>query len=224
MPRLKTPSARRTRREAAAPVAAELKTEVQEFKRRRILEEARELFFANGYEATTLDAIAEALHVTKPFLYSYFRNKSEILNAICEVGITSSLQALDEAMSSDLGHREKLRAIVERVTAIVIQNQKYIVVYEREEKNLQGDESRALMRLRKQFDLRLATLLEEGTRAGEFDVEDAPLTALSIGGMITWVASWYRPLGRWSQTDVIMQMIRNVMRMVSRSAASRETT
>lgn len=225
MPHPKAAVTRRPRREGGSARTAanpELKTEVQEFKRRRILEEARELFFAHGYEATTLDAIAESLHVTKPFLYSYFRNKSEILNAICEVGITSSLRALEEAMGSDLGHREKLRAIVERVTAIVIQNQKYIVVYEREEKNLQGEESRALMRLRKQFDQRLATLLEEGTRAGEFEVEDAPLTALSIGGMITWVASWYRPLGRWSQTDVIMQMIRNVMRMVSRPGVARE--
>jgi len=225
MPHPKAAVTRRPRREGGSGRTAanpELKTEVQEFKRRRILEEARELFFAHGYEATTLDAIAESLHVTKPFLYSYFRNKSEILNAICEVGITSSLRALEEAMASDLGHREKLRAIVERVTAIVIQNQKYIVVYEREEKNLQGEESRALMRLRKQFDQRLATLLEEGTRAGEFEVEDAPLTALSIGGMITWVASWYRPLGRWSQTDVIMQMIRNVMRMVSRPGVARE--
>ena len=47
----------------------QLKTEVQEFKRLRILEEARELFFSQGYEATTLDAIAERLHVTKPFIY-----------------------------------------------------------------------------------------------------------------------------------------------------------
>ena len=73
----------------SAEKTAELKAEVQAFKRRRILEEARELFFAHGYEATTLDAIAESLQVTKPFLYSYFRNKSEILNAICEVGILS---------------------------------------------------------------------------------------------------------------------------------------
>jgi len=120
----------------------------------------------------------------------------------------------------ELGPREKLRLIVERVTAIVIQNQKYIVVYEREEKNLQAEEARLLMRLRKQFDQRLAELLEAGNRAGEFDVEDAPLTALSIAGMMTWVASWYRPLGRWSQTDVIMQMIRNVMRMVSRQGVA----
>ncbi len=207
----------------SAEKTAELKAEVQAFKRRRILEEARELFFAHGYEATTLDAIAESLQVTKPFLYSYFRNKSEILNAICEVGILSSLEALETALTMELGPREKLRLIVERVTAIVIEDQKYIVVYEREEKNLPAEESRALMRLRKQFDQRLAELLEAGTQAGEFDVEDAPLTALSIGGMITWVASWYRPLGRWSQTDVIMQMIHNVTRMVSRrSGPARE--
>lgn len=199
-----------------AEKSAELKSEVQEFKRRRILEEARELFFANGYEATTLDAIAESLQVTKPFLYSYFRNKSEILNAICEIGISSSLQALDDALATDLAPREKLRLIIEQVMAIIIKDQKYIVVYEREEKNLQPDEARALMKLRKDFGLRLAELLKAGTASGDFDVDDPLLTAVSIGGLVTWVASWYRPLGQWSQTEVIVHMIRNVERMVTR--------
>lgn len=200
----------------SAEKSAELKSEVQEFKRRRILEEARELFFANGYEATTLDAIAESLQVTKPFLYSYFRNKSEILNAICEIGISSSLQALDDALATDLAPREKLRLIIEQVMAIIIKDQKYIVVYEREEKNLQPDEARALMKLRKDFGLRLAELLKQGTASGDFDVDDPLLTAVSIGGLVTWVASWYRPLGQWSQTEVIVHMIRNVERMVAR--------
>jgi len=195
---------------------AELKAEVQEFKRRRILEASRELFFALGYEATTLDAIAEALKVTKPFIYSYFKNKSEILRAICEIGIGSSLNALDEALATSLPPREKLRMIVESVTTIIIKNQKYIVVYEREEKNLQPKDAKQLMGLRKEFGVRLARLLEAGAKAGDFDVEDPLLTAVSIGGLVTWVSSWYRPLGRWSQTDVTMHMIHNVERMVCR--------
>ena len=195
---------------------AELKAEVQEFKRRRILEASRELFFALGYEATTLDAIAEALKVTKPFIYSYFKNKSEILRAICEIGIRSSLEALDEALATSLPPREKLRMIVESVTTIIIKNQKYIVVYEREEKNLQPKDAKQLMGLRKEFGVRLARLLEAGAKAGDFDVEDPLLTAVSIGGLVTWVSSWYRPLGRWSQTDVTMHMIHNVERMVCR--------
>ena len=199
---------------------AELKSEVQEFKRRRILEASRELFFALGYEATTLDAIAEALKVTKPFIYSYFKNKSEILRAICEIGIRSSLEALDEALATSLPPREKLRMIVESVTTIIIKNQKYIVVYEREEKNLQPKDGKQLMGLRKDFGVRLARLLEAGAKAGDFDVEDPLLTAVSIGGLVTWVSSWYRPLGRWSQTDVTRHMIQNVERMVRRQPPS----
>ena len=198
----------------------ELKTEVQEFKRRRILEESRELFFALGYEATTLDAIAEGLNVTKPFIYSYFKNKSEILRAICEIGIRRSLHSLDEALATSLAPRDKLRMIVESTVSIIIKNQKYIVVYEREEKNLQPKDSKLLMALRKEFGVRLATLLEAGAASGDFDVDDPLLTAVTIGGMVTWVASWYRPLGRWSQTDVTMHMIRNVERMVSRRLPS----
>ena len=193
----------------------ELKTEVQEFKRQRILEEARELFYAHGYEGTTLDAIADVLKVTKPFIYSYFRNKSEILRAICEIGIRSSLLALDEAMATKLPPPEKLRIIVDNVTSIIIKNQKYIVVYEREEKNLDADDAQALMELRRKFGTRLATLLQSGAEAGHFDVADPLLTAVSIGGLITWVATWYRPLGRWSQTQITMHMIHNVERMVA---------
>ncbi len=195
--------------------AAELRTEVQEFKRRRILEEARELFFAHGYESTTLDAIADALNVTKPFLYSYFRNKSEILNAICEIGITKSIGALDEALATKLPPKEKLRLIVENVTTIIIRNQKYIVVYIREEKNLEAREARHLIGLRRDFDQRLAKLLEDGVASGDFDVENPLMTAVSIGGLLTWVANWYRP-GRHLQTEVVMHTIRLVDRMVSR--------
>jgi len=196
--------------------APQLKTEVQEFKRLRILEEARELFYLQGYEATTLDAIADRLKVTKPFIYSYFKNKSEILNAICHVGISRSLASLDEALASGLAPREMLRHIVEQVTSIVLANQKYIVVYLREEKNLEKKEARELLALRKEFSVRLAKLLEAGTLSNEFDVDDALLTAVLIGGMITYVATWHRPHGRWPQSEISLHMIKKVERMVMR--------
>ena len=74
----------------------ELKPSVIAYKRERILEEAGSLFFTMGYEAATLDMLAERLRVTKPFLYTYYRNKGHILSAICEVGVTESLAALDK--------------------------------------------------------------------------------------------------------------------------------
>lgn len=203
-----------SRAAAVAPKAPELRAEVQEFKRRRILEEARELFFAQGYESTTLDAIAESLNVTKPFLYSYFRNKSEILNAICEIGITESIAAQSEVLGMPLAPPEKLRLIVERVTNVVIRDQKYVVVYNREEKNLEAAEQKHLLELRKEFDVRLAKLLEEGNATGDFDVPNPRMLAVSISGMLTWVATWYRARSNYALTDVVVHMIDTVERMV----------
>ncbi|MGI9245498.1 MAG: TetR/AcrR family transcriptional regulator [Steroidobacteraceae bacterium] len=204
-----------------AAKTSDLRSEVQEFKRRRILEEARELFFAQGYESTTLDAIAESLNVTKPFLYSYFRNKSEILNAICEIGITESIAAQEEVLATALSPAEKLRLIVERVTTIVIRDQKYVVVYNREEKNLEAAEQKSLIDLRKAFDQRLARLLEEGNASGEFTVDDPRMLAVSISGMLTWVATWYRPRAPYTLTDVVLHMIQTVDRMVGRKSKSK---
>lgn len=47
----------------------------------RITESALELFVANGYEATTLDAIAEASGISRRTFFHYFDTKEDILAA-----------------------------------------------------------------------------------------------------------------------------------------------
>lgn len=49
--------------------------------RRRITESGLELFVANGYEATTLDAIAEASGIARRTFFHYFKSKEEIILA-----------------------------------------------------------------------------------------------------------------------------------------------
>jgi hypothetical protein len=121
----------------------------------------------------------------------------------------------------DITPAEKLRLIVERVTSIVIRDQKYVVVYNREEKNLEAAEQRQLMELRKLFDQRLAQLLEEGSAAGEFVLEQPRMLAVSISGMLTWVATWFRPRTTYTVTDVVMHMIQTVERMVGKKSRSK---
>ena len=48
-----------TEAKAGKRQTAPLKNEIAAYKRRRIVEEASLLFFKSGYEATTLDAVAE---------------------------------------------------------------------------------------------------------------------------------------------------------------------
>jgi AcrR family transcriptional regulator len=192
-----------------------LKEEISDFKRRRISEEACHLFYRHGYEGATIDAIAQRLDVTKPFIYSYFKNKSELLFEICETGIGLSLQALKLTEQEPRTPTERLKLLVDRVMRIIIDYQEYIVVYEREEKNLDPKVARSIRQERNLFDHRLAALLEEGTSAGEFDILDPMMTATTVSGMMTWVAFWYSPQGKWSKTEIIahvMSMIEAVVR------------
>lgn len=52
------------------------------FTRERICEAANDVFFTRGYEATTVEQIAEAAGTQRSTLYTHFRDKEEILGAI----------------------------------------------------------------------------------------------------------------------------------------------
>ena len=52
--------------------------------RQRILEAARELFWVNGYEATSVAEILEKAQVNSGSLYHYFESKEELLLAVLE--------------------------------------------------------------------------------------------------------------------------------------------
>ena len=192
-----------------------LKHEVTDFKRRRIREEASHLFFQLGYEGTTLDAIAQRLEVTKPFLYTHYANKTELLYDICQTGILQSLNAIQRVMDSPLDSAsERLSRLVEEVLDIIFEFQEFIVVYEREEKNLTANQARDIREHRSLFDHKLAEILEQGREAGEFLVCDGVLTANTIGGMMTWVALWYRPEGKQTRHQIISHTLRMVNSVV----------
>ena len=192
-----------------------LKHEVTDFKRRRIREEASHLFFQLGYEGTTLDAIAQRLEVTKPFLYTHYANITELLYDICQTGILQSLNAIQRVMDSPLDSAtERLSRLVEEVLDIIFEFQEFIVVYEREEKNLTANQAREIREHRSLFDHKLAEILEQGREAGEFLICDGVLTANTIGGMMTWVALWYRPEGKQTRHQIISHTLRMVNSVV----------
>jgi AcrR family transcriptional regulator len=60
---------------------------------RRIAEQGLKLFLTRGYEATTLDAIAEAAGISRRTFFYYFKSKEEILLAWQDGGFTETLRA-----------------------------------------------------------------------------------------------------------------------------------
>ena len=188
-----------------------IKDEVAALKRERTIAAAVELFYERGYENTTLDAVAERLGVTKPFIYAYFSSKAELLAEICGRGISSSLAAVDNALARGEGPTATLQILSESFVASVLDNQKHIAVLTREEKNLDPADYARINEKRRQFDHRLTALLRQGVEAGEFDVADPHLASLAIGGLVSWAYVWYRPAGRLSVPNLSAEMAKLIL-------------
>ncbi len=198
-----------------------MREEISAYKRDRILEEAVKLFYERGFSGTTLDDIAGKLGVTKPFIYTHFRSKVELLEAICRPTIEMSLAAIEDAAERGGTPEERLYNGVVNFTGVVLQRQANIAVYFREEKNLSEAGLVEINGLRKRFDRLLSDLLDEGARAGNFSVADVRVAALAIGGMVSWAYTWYQPGGRLSIDDVGQKMAQLALEMVGvRTTAS----
>jgi AcrR family transcriptional regulator len=190
-----------------------MREEIQAYKRERILQEAVALFYARGFTATTLDDIAAELGVTKPFIYTHFRSKTDLLAALCTPTIEMSLAAVANAAKGPGSASQRLyRAIID-FTKVVLQRQANIAVFFREEKHLSPEALAQITTLRKRFDRVLSKLLAEGVASGEFDVNDVNLAALAIGGMISWAYTWHRPNGRLPLEELCARMAELSLRM-----------
>jgi AcrR family transcriptional regulator len=183
-----------------------MREEILAYKRERIIEEAVKLFYARGFTGTTLDDIAAELGVTKPFIYTHFRSKVDLLAALCTPTIELSLAAVENAAKEPGGPSERLyRAIVD-FTHVVLSRQANIAIFFREEKNLTPEALAEINALRRKFDRVLSELLAEGVAAGEFRIADVNLAALAIGGMISWAYTWHRPGGRLKLEEMCTRM------------------
>src|SRR5271165_2171496 len=191
-----------------------MRDEISAYKRDRILEEAVKLFYERGFSGTTLDHIAGKLGVTKPFIYTHFRSKVELLEAVCRPTIEMSLDAIARAAQREGKAADRLFDGMVDFTKVVLQRQANIAVYFREEKHLSEAGLAEINALRKRFDRVLSELLEEGARAGEFEVEDVRVAALAIGGMVSWAYTWYQPDGRLPIEEVGGKMAHFAMQMV----------
>ncbi len=180
---------------SAAPTMG-IKDEVATLKRERTIAVAVELFYERGYENTSLDAIAERMSVTKPFIYAHFASKAELLAEICSRGIASALEALDGVLPMPGTPTERLAEVGRRFVSAVLESQQHIAVFAREEKNLLPADFQRISAMRRDFDRKLTRLLDQGVSAGEFDLHDTRVASLAIGGMVSWAYVWYRPGGR----------------------------
>lgn len=182
-------------------------TDQQRKARRQIIEAAAGLFEEYGYKGTSMKAIASAVGISAPALYWHFPSKEDILFSYIEPAMRSFVTETKRALTGD-NPAERLAQFTaihvalqieraeKRDTPHIIHNTGALFQY------LSEDRREIVQALNREHFQLCRTIIEQGNRAGRFNVSEVSATALMIIGMCETVAAWYRPGGPLSPHDV----------------------
>lgn len=143
--------------------------------REKLIEVARQLFVHKGLENTTMNDIANASEKGRRTIYTYFRNKKEIYNAVLEHESDSIVSRLRQIVESDDEAPEKLRKFL---TVRLEQGKELSTAYSSLKSLLKFDMRRMSRIRRLVFDKEAVlfnTLIDRGVAEGYFDGERAAM-------------------------------------------------
>src|SRR5712691_248920 len=169
----------------------------KEVLRRAVLEAAAKLFAQRGFGGTNLQDIADALGISRPALYYYFKSKDDILASLVEeVTVFSGHQATELASKADFNPSETLRQMVFSHAKWLLEHPVEFRVVDRTENDLPAATRRTHDKAKRTLLDNFSRTIARGVELGHFRPVDPTVTAFSIIGMCSWTAWWFVPEGR----------------------------
>lgn len=148
--------------------------------REKFIEVARQLFARKGVENTTMNDIASASSKGRRTIYTYFKSKTEIFNAVIETETDKILSRLRVILSQPLSPEEKFREYVsarfDAMKDIVGRNGSLRAGFFRDVRKVE----RAQRLIASKETALLVDILEEGVGNRDFDVKDIRKQAIVI--------------------------------------------
>jgi AcrR family transcriptional regulator len=172
-------------------------------KRRLILKTAARIFARNGFQKTTIDEIAEALQVTKPTIYYYFKNKEDLLFQITRLALGDLDRAVSSSEHESASGLDKLREFCRIYGAFILTDIGACTTVVSDTHFSPAFRRRART-LKKQFDLRIHKIIDEGRRDRSMSIDDPRIFAAALFGAMNWAPQWFDPKGRLSAERVAM--------------------
>lgn len=152
--------------------------------RDKFIEVARSLFARKGVENTTMNDIAAASDKGRRTIYTYFKSKRDIFNAVIESESDDLLKNLQEIVnrpiSPELKLREYVKTRMETMREIVSRNGSLRAGFFRDVRKV--DRARSVIS-KKEINM-LTRILHEGVALGVFNIPDIKKWAIIITNSI----------------------------------------
>lgn len=185
-----------------------------------IVQTAAELFAERGYDATSLQDIANAAGIRKASLYAHVTHKEQFLQIICEAYMDRAVENAQAVYSSDAPALEKLREMVRFLFGSIDQYRAHVTVFLQEMRHFDNEGFEHIRRKRDGWERILVSIFREGIAAGELRQFEPRVVAFLFVGMVQWAYRWYSPEGELSVDDLTEVAVNLVTRGIKRDPST----
>lgn len=179
-------------------------------KREAVLTTAVRFFNQKGFHATSLDDVAEALNVTKPTIYHYFKSKDEILFDCVKQGLEAIRAAAERVEAQGGTGIERLRSLA--YDYAICMTQDFCICITRTADHELSPKSRARFRaLKREIDQTMRQVIRDGIADGTIAQGDERIISFTMAGALNWIARWFTPEGPMSREEVAEATVAQLM-------------
>ena len=184
-------------------MSAEKRKQATDERRQEILTAAARIFHQKGYDATSIQEVAEAVGMLKGSLYYYIDSKEDLLYGVIErahqLGIEGQERAASEGGSAVSQLRQTIRAHVRNN----LEHLADIGVFFHDFRSLGAERRQAIVAERDGYERYVRGLIERGQQEGSLDPDvDPKLATMALLGAMNWVYQWYRADGQRSPEEI----------------------
>jgi TetR/AcrR family transcriptional regulator, cholesterol catabolism regulator len=169
-----------------------------------ILERSCHIFYKKGYEATSLQDIADAVGMLKGSIYYYITTKEDILYELVSRAQDMFEATLEEdEQTAGAPAPARLRALIGRWMALTAREREWGLVAEREFKRLRKGRLEQVIKRRDEFNEHVKGIIRRGVDEGAFDPDvDVSVAAAAIFELMKTSHLWHRPSGKLSIVEL----------------------
>lgn len=173
-----------------------------------ILRKAAHLFLELGYDATSMNVVAEHADVTKMGLYYHFASKQELLFSIMSYAMDVLEKESREASEAARSSEERLRNLIHALATLTTEQEDgaFTILVIDETNALEGDERRTITARKRDYVETIRLALEALETEGKLRSLDTTVAAFTLVGMVLWLSKWYESSGRVRPSDVADQV------------------
>jgi AcrR family transcriptional regulator len=173
---------------------------------------AAQIILRKGYDATSVNDIANALGITKAGLYHYINGKKELLFDIMNFGLDELDREVTTPARGIADPEKRLRALITLHACLVTQANGAVTILVDEMAALTPEQQRKITKRKRLYFDFVRETIKQIKADGKLRNIDPTVAAFSILGMILWLSRWFRKDGSLTERQAAEEITKIVFK------------